>query len=106
VRRAPALGSTVRPVNVLLADEPLICRGQHPIPTDQWAWPHGGVRCRFKIPPGNAGICGLVYYWLAFPGGIRVVVEVTSAELHEMERARMDIDQVRAYLGLKWGRAA
>jgi hypothetical protein len=93
-------------VNVLVANEPLICRGGHPIPTDQWAWPHGGVRCRFKIPPGNVGICGIVYYLLTFPGGVRVVVEVSSAELHTMEKAHMNVDEARIFLGLRWTRAA
>ena len=98
--------STPRPINILLAEEPLICRGGHAIPKNQWAWPHGGVRCQFKVPPGNAGICGIVYYLLTFPGGVRAVVEVTSSELREMERAHMDVDQAREYLGLIWRRVA
>lgn len=92
---------------MLIADEPLRCSYGHAIPTDQWAWPHGGVRCRYKAPPARSSdICGCVLYVLALPGGVRVVVEVTSSELHEMERARMDLDQARVFLGLKWARAA
>lgn len=47
-----------------------------------------------------------MYYLLTFPGGVMVVVEVTSAELREMERAHMDVDQAREYLGLIWRRVA
>jgi hypothetical protein len=94
-------------VNVLLPGEPLLCPQGHPIPTDQWAWPHGGVRCKYREPPAKQhGVCGAVLYWMVFPGGVRAVVQVTSAELFEMERAHMDIDQAREYLGLKWRRAA
>jgi hypothetical protein len=96
----------VRPPDVLLPNEPMLCSNGHPIPTNQWAWPHGGVRCRYRIPPGDAGICGSIVYWISFPGGGRVVVEVTSAQLIAMEAAHMDIHQARAYLGLKWPRAA
>jgi hypothetical protein len=44
--------------------------------------------------------------WRKRPGGIRVVVEVTSVELHTMGRAHMNVDEARSYLGLKWSRAA
>ena len=62
-------------------------------------------RCNFRYPPGNAGVCGACVYWLLFPGGSKLLVEVSSSAAHEMEQARMTLEQVLAFLDLRWSGA-
>lgn len=63
-------------------------------------------RCDFRYPPGNAGVCGACVYWLLLPGGFKILAEVSSTEAHHMEQSRMNLEQVLAFLGLRWPRAA
>lgn len=61
-------------------------------------------RCSSRGPRGNEPVCGACIYWLLFPGGSRIVVEVTSAEAHHMEQERMGIREVLTFLNLRWPR--
>jgi hypothetical protein len=97
-----------RPPHFALPNEPLYCPHGHELGD---AWPAGDnpmltQRCDYRPPPGNAGTCNACVYWILLPGGVRIAVEVSSAEAHEMERRRMNIEQVLAFLGLRWPRAA
>lgn len=100
-----------RAINVCLPGESLVCPHGHNLPRDFWTIgeePGGGQRCKLIEPPargerrGSGVECGMLVYWMLFPGGIRLVAEVTSRELHEMERAHMSIAQIRDFLGLRW----
>lgn len=93
-----------RAVTFLMPNEPLVCPHGHKFPRDFWivgSEPGGGCRCKHKPPPRGVE-CGLLVYWVLFPGGTRLVVEVSSRELRDMEDRRMNVEQVREYLGLSW----
>jgi hypothetical protein len=75
--------------------------------------PSGGQRCK-HIPPfapkrsledrtrETSRECGLLVYWMLIPGGARLVIEVTSLELRDMEQQHMSVEQIRDFLGLNW----
>jgi hypothetical protein len=79
------------------------------MPRRAWApgaHPMLAERCEYKAPPGNAGECGKLIYWILVPGGFRIVAEITSSEAHAMESRCMDVEQVLSFLGLRWSRSA
>lgn len=91
-----------------LPGESVYCPNGHEL-DDAWSAgdnPMLTQRCGFRYPPGNAGACEACVYWLLMPGGVRIAVEVTSSEAHEMMRRRMSIEQLLTFLGLRWHRAA
>lgn len=97
-----------RPPHLALPGEPLYCPNGHKLDHDIWPvgeHPQTTQRCDFRIPPGNAGVCGVCVYWLMLPGGIRLAVEVTSSEAHHMQQERMSVKEVLAFLNLRWQRS-
>jgi len=62
-------------------------------------------RCTYREPPGK-GVCNVCVYWLLLPGGFRILVELTSAEAHDMEQKRLNLEQLLGFLGLRWKTAA
>jgi hypothetical protein len=101
-------GRQHRDVALLFPDEPLYCPRGHRVPKHFWltgADQSGGYRCQFHEPPGKHA-CGAVVLLLQFIPGIRIVVDVSSAELHHMESPRMTLSEIRDFLGLTWSSAA
>jgi len=101
----------IRDIHVFLPGEPLACPGGHIFRKDVWfvgVEPSGGMRCKHIEPPrpgqgrGSGVECGLLVYWMLFPGGMRLAASVTSRELHEMEAKHMNVAEIRDFLGLRW----
>ncbi len=97
-------GRRIRDVALIFPDEPLCCPRGHRVPRHFWALgetPQGGYRCTFRPPPGLVA-CNLGVFLLPLEGGVKIVVDVSSRELHEMEQRRMSLRQMRDFLGLAW----
>jgi hypothetical protein len=98
-----------RGIMVFLPGEALLCPAGHKMLKDVWLIgeePSGGQRCKHVSPPRPGHMrgveCGLLVYWMLFPGGMRLAAAVTSRELHEMEERHMTVAQIRDFLGLRW----
>jgi hypothetical protein len=100
-----------RDIMLFLPGEPLLCPACHKIHKDVWLIgeePSGGQRCKHMEPPrpgqgrGSGVECGLLVYWMLFPGGMKLAAAVTSREIHEMEEKHMTVAQIRDFLGLRW----
>src|SRR4051812_29027514 len=98
-RRAPHLA---------LPHEDLYCPDGHKLEHNVWAAgdsPMLTQRCVHREPPGKT-VCNLCVYWLMLPGGFRILLELTSAEAHDLEKRRLNLVQLLEFLGLRWKKAA
>jgi hypothetical protein len=106
----PETNGKHRRVAFLMPLEQLRCPAGHPIPRRAWSsgsHPSLVERCEHRDPPGRrADECGKLVYWLLVPGGYRIAAEVSSAEAHQMELQRLEIENVLAFLGLRWPEVA
>lgn len=62
----------------------------------------GHVKCRYRVPPGDRGMCATWLLIIASSDGRPTwLAEVTRDELHWMAQQRMSPEQEEAYLGLE-----
>lgn len=104
---AAATDTVTRHFALLMPNEPLCCpRGHH---MHKKVWMLGGVDvAAFRCPNREAPSLGCDAHVLVigFSRQMRVIVEVSSRELHEIEEHEMTIDRIRDHLGLSWKRRA
>ena len=82
----------------------MICPNNHKLEHNVWAAgdsPMLTQRCDYR-DPGTRVVCNACVYWLLLPGGFRILLELTSSEAHELEKRRLNLEQLLAYLGLRW----
>jgi hypothetical protein len=85
-------------IALVLPGETLVCPRGHTVPKHVFLDFGHGYRCQFRSPPGDQ-ICGAAL--LVFPTA-KVVVDVTTQQLVEMEKRQLTVAQIRDVVGLRW----